>query len=250
MEIAICDVGPRDGLQNDSTTLSPETRADLCVRLAESGLRRVEAGSFVNPKRVPQMAGRRGGLRGHRAGAGRHVLRARAEWARPGARAGDGRGGDPPRLSGHRHVRGAQPGHDARGGCERHRADDRECDRRGHTRDRHAGRVVRLPVRGPGRSWRGDRARAAHGDAGADEIMLADTIGVGVPSRCASSCPRHSRPQAASPSAYTCTTPATPATPTHSRGWSTARRCSTPRSAASAAARSRRTPPATSPPRT
>jgi isopropylmalate/homocitrate/citramalate synthase len=57
MEIAICDVGPRDGLQNDSTTLSPDTRADLCVRLADSGLKRVEAGSFVNPKRVPQMAG-------------------------------------------------------------------------------------------------------------------------------------------------------------------------------------------------
>ena len=57
MEIAICDVGPRDGLQNDRTTLTPEVRAELCDRLADAGLRRVEAGSFVNPKRVPQMAG-------------------------------------------------------------------------------------------------------------------------------------------------------------------------------------------------
>jgi isopropylmalate/homocitrate/citramalate synthase len=57
MEVVICDVGPRDGLQNDSTTLSPEMRAELCMRLADAGLRRVEAGSFVNPKRVPQMAG-------------------------------------------------------------------------------------------------------------------------------------------------------------------------------------------------
>jgi hydroxymethylglutaryl-CoA lyase/(R)-citramalyl-CoA lyase len=57
MQVVICDVGPRDGLQNDSTTLAPETRAELCERLADAGLRRVEAGSFVNPKRVPQMAG-------------------------------------------------------------------------------------------------------------------------------------------------------------------------------------------------
>jgi isopropylmalate/homocitrate/citramalate synthase len=57
MEIVICDVGPRDGLQNDVTTLAPQIRAELCVRLADAGLRRVEAGSFVNPKRVPQMAG-------------------------------------------------------------------------------------------------------------------------------------------------------------------------------------------------
>ena len=57
MEIVICDVGPRDGLQNDVTTLAPQVRAELCVRLADAGLRRVEAGSFVNPKRVPQMAG-------------------------------------------------------------------------------------------------------------------------------------------------------------------------------------------------
>jgi isopropylmalate/homocitrate/citramalate synthase len=53
----ICDVGPRDGLQNEDRTLTPEVRAELCTRLASAGLRRVEAVSFVNPKRVPQMAG-------------------------------------------------------------------------------------------------------------------------------------------------------------------------------------------------
>ena len=53
----ICDVGPRDGLQNDPTTLAPEVRAELCNRLAATGLPRVEATSFVNPDRVPQMAG-------------------------------------------------------------------------------------------------------------------------------------------------------------------------------------------------
>jgi isopropylmalate/homocitrate/citramalate synthase len=55
--VTICDVGPRDGLQNDATILAPEVRAELCNRLAATGLPRVEATSFVNPERVPQMAG-------------------------------------------------------------------------------------------------------------------------------------------------------------------------------------------------
>jgi hydroxymethylglutaryl-CoA lyase/(R)-citramalyl-CoA lyase len=50
-------VGPRDGLQNQPRTLAPEIRAELVNRLAEAGLRRIEAVSFVNPKLVPQMAG-------------------------------------------------------------------------------------------------------------------------------------------------------------------------------------------------
>ena len=57
MRITICDVGPRDGLQNEDTSLAPEVRAELCDRLAAAGVPRVEAVSFVNPKRVPQMAG-------------------------------------------------------------------------------------------------------------------------------------------------------------------------------------------------
>ena len=57
MRVEIVDVGPRDGLQNEDKMLSPEVRAELCDRLAEAGLPRVEAASFVNPKRVPQMAG-------------------------------------------------------------------------------------------------------------------------------------------------------------------------------------------------
>jgi hydroxymethylglutaryl-CoA lyase/(R)-citramalyl-CoA lyase len=55
--VTICDVGPRDGLQNEATTLAPAVRAQLCDRLAAAGVPRVEAVSFVNPKRVPQMAG-------------------------------------------------------------------------------------------------------------------------------------------------------------------------------------------------
>ena len=55
--IALCDVGPRDGLQNEGKALTPDVRADLCARLAGAGLRRIEAVSFVREDRVPQMAG-------------------------------------------------------------------------------------------------------------------------------------------------------------------------------------------------
>src|SRR6266702_4523384 len=55
--LIICDVGPRDGLQNEAKTLDPAVRAELCDRLAAAGLKRLEAASFVNPKLVPQMAG-------------------------------------------------------------------------------------------------------------------------------------------------------------------------------------------------
>jgi isopropylmalate/homocitrate/citramalate synthase len=57
MRVTICDVGPRDGLQNEPNTLAPEVRAELVSRLAAAGVPRVEAVSFVRDDRVPQMAG-------------------------------------------------------------------------------------------------------------------------------------------------------------------------------------------------
>jgi len=57
MTVTICDVGPRDGLQNDPKVLAPEVRTELVNRLAGAGLPRIEAVSFVSPARVPQMAG-------------------------------------------------------------------------------------------------------------------------------------------------------------------------------------------------
>jgi isopropylmalate/homocitrate/citramalate synthase len=57
VSLIVCDVGPRDGLQNESTILEPAVRAELCDRLAAAGIKRMEAASFVNPKLVPQMAG-------------------------------------------------------------------------------------------------------------------------------------------------------------------------------------------------
>jgi hydroxymethylglutaryl-CoA lyase/(R)-citramalyl-CoA lyase len=57
MGVVIGEVGPRDGLQNESRTLEPAVRAELCDRLAAAGLVRIEAASFVNPNLVPPMAG-------------------------------------------------------------------------------------------------------------------------------------------------------------------------------------------------
>jgi hydroxymethylglutaryl-CoA lyase/(R)-citramalyl-CoA lyase len=57
VRVTLCDVGPRDGLQNEPDVLAPDVRADLVNRLAGAGLRRVEAASFVRDDRVPQMAG-------------------------------------------------------------------------------------------------------------------------------------------------------------------------------------------------
>jgi hydroxymethylglutaryl-CoA lyase/(R)-citramalyl-CoA lyase len=57
VQVTLCDVGPRDGLQNEPETLEPAVRAELVRRLASAGLPRVEAASFVNSERVPQMAG-------------------------------------------------------------------------------------------------------------------------------------------------------------------------------------------------
>ena len=54
--VRIFEVGPRDGLQNESTTLSVQDKVDLVNHLSTTGLTIIEAGSFVSPKWVPQMA--------------------------------------------------------------------------------------------------------------------------------------------------------------------------------------------------
>jgi hydroxymethylglutaryl-CoA lyase/(R)-citramalyl-CoA lyase len=57
MNPAICEVGPRDGVQNEPDVLAPGVRAELANRMAGTGVSRIETASFVNPRRVPQMAG-------------------------------------------------------------------------------------------------------------------------------------------------------------------------------------------------
>jgi hydroxymethylglutaryl-CoA lyase len=54
--IEIIDVGPRDGLQSQPKLLDTKTKLDFINRLIDAGIRRMEVVSFVNPKRVPQMA--------------------------------------------------------------------------------------------------------------------------------------------------------------------------------------------------
>ncbi len=54
--IEIVEVGPRDGLQNESVTLSAAAKVEFINRAVGAGVRRIEVASFVNPKKVPQMA--------------------------------------------------------------------------------------------------------------------------------------------------------------------------------------------------
>ena len=54
--IDIVEVGPRDGLQSEPGILPTATKVEFIERAIAAGVRRVEVTSFVNPKRVPQMA--------------------------------------------------------------------------------------------------------------------------------------------------------------------------------------------------
>ncbi len=56
MKVTIYEVGPRDGLQNESVTVPVEVKREFVRRLAEAGLTTIEATSFVHPKWVPQLA--------------------------------------------------------------------------------------------------------------------------------------------------------------------------------------------------
>ena len=53
--VRIVEVGARDGLQNEKKTIGAATKLELIQRLAGTGLRDIEAGSFVSPKWVPQV---------------------------------------------------------------------------------------------------------------------------------------------------------------------------------------------------
>ena len=55
-QVKIVEVGPRDGLQNESVTVPAEIKIQLVEKLADAGLRVIESGAFVSPKWVPQMA--------------------------------------------------------------------------------------------------------------------------------------------------------------------------------------------------
>jgi len=63
-KIEIIEVGPRDGLQNQDAVLDTPDKLALIEKLIAAGARRIEAASFVNPKRVPQMADAEGVVAG------------------------------------------------------------------------------------------------------------------------------------------------------------------------------------------
>jgi len=54
--VRIVEVGPRDGLQNEKVTIPTQVKVDYITALGDAGLRVIEAGAFVSPKWVPQMA--------------------------------------------------------------------------------------------------------------------------------------------------------------------------------------------------
>src|SRR5262249_57499223 len=55
-KLELVEVSPRDGLQNEPDIVSTENKLALIGKILDAGFRRLEAGSFVNPKKVPQMA--------------------------------------------------------------------------------------------------------------------------------------------------------------------------------------------------
>ena len=74
--VTLVDVGPRDGLQNESQPIATEVKVELVHRLQQAGLREIEVTSYVSPKWVPQMADNAQVMAGVRPGAGvrLHVL--------------------------------------------------------------------------------------------------------------------------------------------------------------------------------
>jgi hydroxymethylglutaryl-CoA lyase len=55
-QVRIVEVGPRDGLQNEKVVVPTAAKVDFITALSDAGLRVIEAGAFVSPKWVPQMA--------------------------------------------------------------------------------------------------------------------------------------------------------------------------------------------------
>ena len=55
-KVSIVEVSPRDGLQSEPEVLSTESKLEFIARAVDAGITRLEVASFVNPKKVPQMA--------------------------------------------------------------------------------------------------------------------------------------------------------------------------------------------------
>jgi hydroxymethylglutaryl-CoA lyase/(R)-citramalyl-CoA lyase len=182
--VLICDVAPRDGLQNNPRALEPDARAELCRRLGATGLRRIEAASFVRADRVPQMAGAEEVL------AGLPLEEPDPTYA---ALVLNARGLERARAAGVREVHIAYPvtdtfaernqGMSAGEAADAAAAMIAAAHADGMRATATLGAAFGCPFEGrvdPGVVVDHARRMAA---AGADEIVLADTIGVGVPAQ-------------------------------------------------------------------
>lgn len=247
MKATICDVGPRDGLQNEPEPLSAQVRAELVNRLAAVGVPRIEAASFVHAERVPQMAG--------------------AEEVAAGIEPRDGTicAGLVLNEKGYERLAATalDEVHFSFGATEtfNRRNANASVDesiaaaRRISERSRSDGRTLVVSISVAfGCPFEGEVASAHVLElaerivaGGADEVVFADTIGVGVP-RQVSELVR-GQPTSGSRSESTSTTRAAPALRTRTPRSRRARRSSTPRWAVSAAARLRPGRPGTSQPR-
>jgi hydroxymethylglutaryl-CoA lyase len=181
--VSIVEVSPRDGLQNESRPLSPGLRAELVRRAVEAGARRIEAVSFVHPDRVPQMAG------------AEEVMAAvpRAEGVSYAGLVLNGRGLDRALQTSVDEINVVVPCTDEMS------LRNQGCDMRtmlATARDvvaaaREAGRFVTVtaavafgcPFSGAVDPTAVRLVAAMAAEVGADEIALADTIGVGVPAQ-------------------------------------------------------------------
>jgi hydroxymethylglutaryl-CoA lyase/(R)-citramalyl-CoA lyase len=179
--VTICDVGPRDGLQNEEQRLDPEKRAELVNRLATAGLRRIEVASFVNPARVPQMDGAEEVVAG---------IDRRDDVVYAGLALNE-KGYDRLAATGLEEVHFAFASTETFNRRNQNASPDESADAGARIIERaHAdgiratvtiGAAFGCPFEGAVDPGRVLELAARVADAGADEIVFADTVGVGVP---------------------------------------------------------------------
>ncbi len=160
--VTIYEVGPRDGLQNESGVIPTDTKATFVRRLLEAGLPVVEATSFVHPRWVPQLADAADLMAQLAADLGDRAARAagagaQRAWPRPGAGAGLSPRGHLRQR--HRDLRAAQPQPQPRRAVRDVRAGGPPCSRRRARRARLRLHVLRRPLGGRGAAGAGGRRR-------------------------------------------------------------------------------------------
>ena len=187
--VEIVEVGPRDGLQNEKGVIDTAGKLGLITRLLEAGVRRIEVASFVNPARVPQMADGEAVIEGLPDLAGvsfiglclnkRGVLRALA--TREGGRRGVDEAGCV--LIASDSFGQKNQGQTIEEGLVENRAMLKLAKEGGLVPQVTISAAFGCPFEGPVPAETVVRLAGEMAEAGAVEIALADTIGVGVPAQ-------------------------------------------------------------------